>query len=167
MMRFAIIGTGSIGQRHLKNLRALGHETVVFDTDRRRAEEAAAISGADILPNLEAGADAKLDGVLVCTPPVSHLPLARVVLPWGSHLFIEKPVAAESADVSEVVKPITFYLSKEIPEKWRSYLKQGVEDWAPAFEKAGFKNAIVCKDPPSRSEDPNWDPEDARHSVIR
>jgi hypothetical protein len=72
-----------------------------------------------------------------------------------------------SAAVSEVVKPITFYLSKEIPEKWRSYLKQGVEDWAPVFEKAGFKNAIVCKDAPSRAEDPNWDPEDARYSVIR
>lgn len=71
------------------------------------------------------------------------------------------------ADVSEVVKPITFYLAKEIPEKWRPYFKKGVEDWAPAFEKAGFKNAIVCKDAPSRSEDPNWDPEDARYSVIR
>ena len=71
------------------------------------------------------------------------------------------------AEVSEVVKPITFYLSNEIPEKWRSYLKKGVEDWKPAFEKAGFKNAIVCKDAPSRSEDPNWDPEDARYSVIR
>lgn len=69
--------------------------------------------------------------------------------------------------VSEVVKPITFYLSKEIPEKWRAYLKQGVEDWAPAFEKAGFKNAIVCKDVPTRAEDPNFDPEDARYSVIR
>ncbi|MDY3560278.1 zinc-dependent metalloprotease [Gemmata sp. JC673] len=69
--------------------------------------------------------------------------------------------------VSEVVKPITFYLSKEIPEKWRSYMKQGVEDWAPAFEKAGFKNAIVCRDVPTRAEDPNFDPEDARHSVIR
>ncbi len=72
-----------------------------------------------------------------------------------------------SAAVSEVVKPITFYLSKEIPEKWRPYMKQGVEDWAPAFEKAGFKNAIVCKDAPTRAEDPNWDPEDARYSVIR
>jgi hypothetical protein len=68
---------------------------------------------------------------------------------------------------SEPVKPITFYLSNEIPEKWRAYLKKGVEDWQPAFEKAGFKNAIVCKDAPSRSEDPNWDPEDARYSVIR
>jgi hypothetical protein len=72
-----------------------------------------------------------------------------------------------SAAVSEPVKPIVFYLSKEIPEKWRPYLKKGVEDWKPAFEKAGFKNAIICKDAPSRSEDPNFDPEDARYSVIR
>jgi hypothetical protein len=72
-----------------------------------------------------------------------------------------------AAAVSEVVTPITFYLSKEIPEKWRSYLKKGVEDWQPAFEKAGFKNAIICKDAPARSEDPNWDPEDARYNVIR
>ncbi len=72
-----------------------------------------------------------------------------------------------AAAVSEVVKPITFYLSKEIPEKWRPFMKQGVEDWAPAFEKAGFKNAIVCKDAPTRAEDPHFDPEDARYSVIR
>jgi hypothetical protein len=72
-----------------------------------------------------------------------------------------------NAEVSEVVKPIVFYLAPEIPEQWRSYMKKGVEDWKPAFEKAGFKNAIICKDPPSRAEDPNWDPEDARHSVIR
>ena len=71
------------------------------------------------------------------------------------------------AEVSEVVKPITFYLSAEIPEKWRPYMKQGVEDWKPAFEKAGFKNAIVCRDAPSRAEDPDFDPEDARYSVIR
>ncbi|MCE9563009.1 MAG: zinc-dependent metalloprotease [Planctomycetes bacterium] len=72
-----------------------------------------------------------------------------------------------AAAVSEPVKPITFYLSKEIPEKWRPYFKKGVEDWQPAFEKAGFKNAIICKDAPTRAEDPNFDPEDARYSVIR
>ncbi len=68
-------------------------------------------------------------------------------------------------DVSEPVHPITFYLSREVPEKWRPYLKKGVEDWKPAFEKAGFKNAILCKDAPERDKD--WDPEDARWSVIR
>lgn len=71
------------------------------------------------------------------------------------------------AEVSEPVKPIVFYLSREIPEKWRPYLKKGVEDWKPAFEKAGFKNAIQCREAPDRTEDPNWDPEDARYSVIR
>ncbi len=74
-----------------------------------------------------------------------------------------EPMAA----VSEPVKPIIFYLSREIPEKWRPYMKKGVEDWQVAFEQAGFKNAIFCKYAPSPEEDPNWDPEDARYSVIR
>ena len=69
--------------------------------------------------------------------------------------------------VADPIKPIVFYLSREIPEKWLSYMKQGVEDWKPAFEKAGFKNAIVCKDAPTKAEDPDWDAEDARYSVIR
>jgi len=72
-----------------------------------------------------------------------------------------------NAAISEPVKPIVFYLGKEVPEKWRSYLKKGVEDWKPAFEKAGFKNAIICRDAPEKSEDPHWDAEDARYSVIR
>jgi hypothetical protein len=72
-----------------------------------------------------------------------------------------------SADVSEVVKPITFYVSREVPEKWRPYIMKGVEDWKGAFEKAGFKNAIVAKEAPDARQDPNWDPEDARYSVIR
>jgi hypothetical protein len=69
--------------------------------------------------------------------------------------------------VSDPVKPIVFYLSREVPEKWRPYLKKGVEDWRGAFEGAGFSNAISCLDAPSRDDDPNWDPEDVRFSVIR
>jgi uncharacterized protein DUF4953/uncharacterized protein DUF5117/uncharacterized protein DUF5118 len=71
------------------------------------------------------------------------------------------------AEVSEPVKPIVFYLSREVPEKWREYMKKGVEDWQPVFEKAGFRNAIICKYAPTVDEDPSWDPEDARYSVIR
>lgn len=71
------------------------------------------------------------------------------------------------AELSEVRKPITFYLSREVPDKWRKWIKEGIEAWQPAFEAAGFKNAIVAKDAPSKKEDPDWDPEDARHSVIR
>ncbi len=72
-----------------------------------------------------------------------------------------------AAAVSEPLKPITYYIAAEVPEKWRKYLKQGVEDWQPAFEKAGFKRAIIARDAPTKAEDPDWDAEDARYSVIR
>ncbi len=69
--------------------------------------------------------------------------------------------------LSEPVRPITIYIAQEVPEKWRKPLMQGVEDWNPAFVQAGFKNAIVAKMAPTKKEDPLWDPEDARYSVIR
>jgi len=71
------------------------------------------------------------------------------------------------AEVSEPVTPIVFYLSHEVPDKWRPYLKRAVEDWQVVFEKAGFKNAIIARDAPTEQEDPDWDPEDVRYSVIR
>lgn len=64
-------------------------------------------------------------------------------------------------------KPIVYYIDPATPEKWRSYIKQGIEDWQIAFESAGFKDAILAADPPSPEEDPDWSPEDVRYSVIR
>ncbi|NRA51979.1 MAG: zinc-dependent metalloprotease, partial [Phaeodactylibacter sp.] len=64
-------------------------------------------------------------------------------------------------------EPIVYYIDPATPEKWRPFLKQGVEDWQAAFEAAGFKDAIIAKDPPSKEEDPEWSPEDVRYSVIR
>jgi len=64
-------------------------------------------------------------------------------------------------------KQIVYYIDRATPEKWRKYLKQGIEDWQVAFEAAGFKDAIIAKDPPTVEEDPEWSPEDARYSVVR
>jgi len=72
-----------------------------------------------------------------------------------------------AAALSEPVKPIVYYIGREIPAKWRPWIKKGVEDWQPAFEAAGFKNAIQAKDPPTEAEDPDWDAEDVRYSTIR
>jgi hypothetical protein len=72
-----------------------------------------------------------------------------------------------SAAVSEPVKPIVFYLSREVPDRWRPYLKQAVEAWQGPFEQAGFKNAIIAVDAPTEQENPDWDPEDVRYNVIR
>ena len=67
----------------------------------------------------------------------------------------------------EPIKPIVYYLDPATPLKWRTYFKQGIEDWNTAFEKAGFKNAILAKDPPSKKEDPEFSPEDVRYSTVR
>lgn len=75
--------------------------------------------------------------------------------------------AFKRGELTEPKKPIVYYIDPATPVKWRKYLKQGVEDWNVAFEKAGFKNAIMAKDPPSPEEDPDWSPEDVRYSVIR
>ena len=71
------------------------------------------------------------------------------------------------AALSEPVKPIVYYIDPATPRKWVPWLKSGIEAWQPAFEAAGFKNAIIAKEAPSTAEDPDWSPEDARYSVIR
>ena len=70
-------------------------------------------------------------------------------------------------ELVEPSKPIVYYLDPATPVKWRPYFKQGIEDWAQVFEKAGFKNAILAKDPPSPEEDPDFSPEDVRYSTVR
>ncbi|MGV6832439.1 MAG: zinc-dependent metalloprotease [bacterium] len=64
-------------------------------------------------------------------------------------------------------KQIVYYIDRATPKKWRKYIKQGIEDWQVAFEEAGFKDAIIAKDPPTPEEDPEWSPEDVRYSVVR
>jgi hypothetical protein len=68
---------------------------------------------------------------------------------------------------SDPVEPLIYYLSPEIPERWRPYVRAAIEDWQPAFEAAGFTNAIIAKDAPTPDEDPEWSVNDARHNVVR
>lgn len=67
-------------------------------------------------------------------------------------------------ELVEPQKPIVIYVDPATPKKWVPYLKQGINDWQTAFEKAGFKNAIIAKDAPLN--DSTWNIDDARHSVL-
>ncbi len=69
-------------------------------------------------------------------------------------------------ELVEPKKPIIFYIDPETPKKWVPYLMQGVNDWKAAFEKAGFKNAIIAKLAPTKAEDSTWSLDDARNSAI-
>lgn len=67
-------------------------------------------------------------------------------------------------ELVEPKNPIVIYIDPATPKKWVPYLIQGVNDWQAAFEKAGFKNAIIGKEAPT--DDPTWSLEDACHSAI-
>ncbi|WP_194775105.1 zinc-dependent metalloprotease [Pararhodonellum marinum] len=86
---------------------------------------------------------------------------------WRLEVKDEDVEKFKAGELVEPKKQIVYYIDPATPEKWRPYLKQGVEDWNKAFEMAGFKNAIAAKDAPTPEEDPGWSPEDARYSVIR
>ena len=68
------------------------------------------------------------------------------------------------ADVSEPVKPITFYLGNEIPEKYREPIRQGILEWNKGFERIGFKDALVVKQQP---DDADYDLGEAQYSSVR
>ncbi|MBC7842451.1 MAG: zinc-dependent metalloprotease [Gemmatimonadaceae bacterium] len=69
-----------------------------------------------------------------------------------------------NAALSEPVKPITYYVDPATPLWLQPWVKKGIEEWQPAFEQAGFKNAIVAKDAPS---EPEFSGEDASVSMVR
>ena len=68
-------------------------------------------------------------------------------------------------ELVEPKKQIVYYIDPATPKKWRPFLIAGINDWQEAFEKAGFKNAIVGKEWPEN--DRTMSLEDARFSVIR
>ena len=68
------------------------------------------------------------------------------------------------AAVSEPKEPVVYWLDKNIPEKYRASVMQGVLEWNKAFEKAGFKNALVVKQQQATDDFNNMD---ARHTSIR
>ncbi|PKD18996.1 zinc-dependent metalloprotease [Salegentibacter salinarum] len=86
---------------------------------------------------------------------------------WRLEVKEEDKEKFENGELVEPKEPIVYYVDRATPDQWIPYIKQGIEDWQVAFEAAGFKNAIIAKDPPSKEEDPDWSPEDVRYSVVR
>ncbi len=77
------------------------------------------------------------------------------------------PAAYARGELVEPVTPIVYYLDPATPAKWRPYVRAGVNAWAKVFERAGFRNAVQAKDAPTKAQDPDWDAEDIRYSVVR
>jgi Met-zincin/Domain of unknown function (DUF5117) len=85
-------------------------------------------------------------------------PRQRVVNRWR----LEKKDA--TAALSEPVKPITFWIDRNVPMAYRETVREAVLEWNKAFEKIGFKDAIVAKQQP---EDAKWDTLDYGYASVR
>ena len=76
------------------------------------------------------------------------------------HLVKKDPDAA----LSEPVEPITWWIENTTPVEWRELIRSAALEWNSAFEKAGFKNALVVNIQP---DDADWDAGDIRYNVLR
>ena len=88
----------------------------------------------------------------------SVTPYRDMIHRW--HLVKKNP----EAKFSEPVEPITWWIENTTPKELRPIIKEGVERWNLAFEKAGFKNAVVVKIQPDTA---TWDAGDIRYNVLR
>ena len=102
-MKGLVVGCGSIGKRHLKNLKALGAgEVGAVESDRTRRESTAAEFGVATFAELSAGLDWHPDFVLVATPTFLHIPQATEAALSGAAVFIEKPLSHIPAGIAEL-----------------------------------------------------------------
>ncbi|MEX8547059.1 MAG: zinc-dependent metalloprotease [Mucilaginibacter sp.] len=90
----------------------------------------------------------------------------QLIKRWRLEVKPQDMAKYKRGELVEPVKPIVYYIDATTPKKWIPYLIAGVNDWQKAFEKAGFKNAIIGKMVPSAKEDSTWSIDDANHSAI-
>ncbi len=103
-MKFLVVGCGSIGKRHLRNLRALGYDDILVLRSRRKdvdviEREFGAVSFFD----LDQALAEKPDIVIIANPTHLHVPVALAAARSGAHLFIEKPLSLSLDGVAELL----------------------------------------------------------------
>src|SRR5947209_3518945 len=103
-MRFIVLGAGSIGRRHLRNLLSLGHTcAAVYDPDPTRLADLSGVAALACATTDEARALAQpAEAVLVCSPPHCHVAQAYAAVASGRHVFVEKPLAAEDEGIDRL-----------------------------------------------------------------
>jgi predicted dehydrogenase len=108
-MRFVVLGAGSIGERHLRNVLALGHQvTGVFDPGQARLDVARAIVPPECLltGSEEQALDRDADAVLVCSPTSEHVRQARAAIARGRHVLVEKPLSHTLDGTAELISEV-------------------------------------------------------------
>ncbi len=105
-MNFLVIGCGSIGQRHLRNLRSVGVDVVGYDPDPVRRDEVMKRYEVRMVADLETALDQRLDAAYVCSPSNTHVSIALQAARRGVHLFIEKPLSHSLNGIDDLEREV-------------------------------------------------------------
>ncbi len=109
-MKFLIAGLGSIGRRHLRNLRALGQEDIILYRTHQATLPDAELGDLPTYTELSLALGEKPDGVIVANPTALHLEVAIAAAKAGAALFIEKPVSDNLAGLGELQSALSLSL---------------------------------------------------------
>jgi len=105
--KFLVIGCGSIGRRHLRNLKALGVEKLIaFDPSPENLAKAREETGAEIFNDFDKVLNQDIDVCFICSPSSLHIEQSVAAAQKGWHLFIEKPLSHNSDKITELEKII-------------------------------------------------------------
>ena len=99
-MKFLVVGCGSIGTRHIRNLQELQVKEIIgFDSKPERRAETNALLGISTFDDYATALAQDPDAVLICTPTSLHLSYAQQAVKQKAHVFIEKPLSHSLDDV--------------------------------------------------------------------
>jgi len=101
-MKFLIAGFGSIGRRHLRNLRVLGEENILLYRTHHSTLPEAEINDVPVETNLEAALAHHPDAVIISNPTALHMDVAIPAAEAGCHILMEKPIADSLAKVDHL-----------------------------------------------------------------
>jgi predicted dehydrogenase len=101
-MKILVIGCGSIGERHIKNLKSLSAGSIIaYDINSDRLQEIKEKYSLDVFENIDVAFHQNPDAVIVCTPPTLHIPMAIKAVDHNAHVFIEKPLSHSLENVDD------------------------------------------------------------------
>ncbi len=105
-MRVLVIGTGSIGRRHIDVVQSAGgHEVVICEVDKSNADEAGEKYGvSEVFYDYKEALKTDIDVAIVCTPNAYHADATIAALEAGCDVLVEKPIDSNTKDAKAMVE---------------------------------------------------------------
>jgi len=105
MMRFLVIGCGSIGEKHIRNLKSsLAREVIACDVKEERLRLIKKRYNIETYDDIEKALAQQVSAALICTPTSTHLPVTLAAAKRGLHLFIEKPLSHTLDGIDQLIQ---------------------------------------------------------------